>query len=128
LKNNTTLESALIFDGTTIQDTIPPEVISSYPRTGSSVNSYLPRISVLFSKIIMEEDIETELIEVETGKIIDIDILSKNSKHYIFRPKIKLNNYSSYKFTLHAKDINGNIMTMPLETIFLPIVRTDERK
>ena len=128
LKNNITLESALIFDGTTLQDTIPPEVISSYPRTGSSVNSYLPRISVLFSEIIMEKDIEINLIEVETGKIIDIEILSKNSKHYIFRPKIKLNNYSSYKFTLHARDINGNIMTMPLETIFLPIVRTDERK
>lgn len=123
LKNNITSETSLLFDGTTIQDTIPPEVISSNPRTGSSVNSYQPRISVLFSEIIMEEDIEIELVEVETGKIMEINILSRNSKHYIFSPQYRLNNYSSYKFTMQVKDNSGNIMTMPLETIFLPIVR-----
>ena len=125
LKNNLSLVTSLLFDGTTLQDTIPPEVISTFPRTGSSVNSYQPRISVLFSEIIMEEDIEIELVEVETGKIMNIDILSKNSKHYIFSPKHQLINYSSYKFTMQAKDISGNIMTMPLETIFLPIVRKE---
>jgi hypothetical protein len=122
-KGNMTSESSLIFYGTTMQDTIPPEVISSNPRTGSSVNSYQPRISVLFSEIIMEEDVEIELIEIETGKIENIDILSGNSKHYIFSPKNTLNNYSSYKFTIQAKDNSGNIMTKTFEIIFLPIVR-----
>ena len=126
LKNNISLETSLVFDGTTLQDTIPPEVISSNPRTGSSVNSYQPRISVLFSEIIMEEDIEIELIEVETGKIENIEILSRNSKHYIFSPQHRLNNYSSYKFTMQAKDSSGNIMVKPLETIFLLIVRKDD--
>ncbi len=125
-KNNVSLETSLVFDGTTLQDTIPPEVISSNPRTGSSVNSYQPRISVLFSEIIMEEDIEIELIEVETGKSMDIEILSRNSKHYIFRPKLQLNNYSSYKFTMQAKDSSGNIMVKPFETMFLSIVRKDD--
>ena len=125
-KNNRTLEDSLLFGGTTLQDTIPPEVISSNPRTGSSVNSFQPKISILFSEIILEKDIEMELIEVETEKIMYIDILSKNSKHYILRPKQKLNNYSSYKFTMQVKDSSGNIMTIPLETIFLPIVRKNE--
>ncbi len=122
-KDNMTSESSLIFDGTMLQDTIPPEVISSYPRTGSSVDSFLPKISVLFSEIILEKDIETKLIEVETGNIEDIVTLNKDSKHYILSSKHRLNNYSSYKFTLHAKDSSGNIMTKPFETIFLPIVR-----
>ncbi len=127
-KDNITSESSLIFDGTMLQDTIPPEVISSYPRTGSSVDSFLPKISVLFSEIILVEDIETKLIEVETGNIEDIVILNKDSKHYILSSKHRLNNYSSYKFTLHAKDSSGNIMTKPLETIFLPIVRNVNKK
>ena len=122
-KNNLTSEGLLLFDGTVLQDTIPPIVISSNPRTGSSVNSFLPKISVIFSEIIMEDDIETELIEVETGNIENIIVLSKNSKHYIFGSQHRLNNYSSYKFTIQAKDISGNIMTKPLEIIFLPIVR-----
>ena len=122
-KENMTSESSLIFDGTTQQDTIPPEVISSYPRTGSSVDSFLPKISVLFSEIILENDIEMELIEVETGNIEDIVILNKDSKHYILSPQHLLNNYSSYKFTMNVKDNSGNIMTKPFETIFLPIVR-----
>lgn len=122
-KNNLTLEGLLLFDGTVLQDTIPPVIISSNPRTGSSVNSFLPKISVIFSEIIMEDDVETELIEVETSKIEDIVVLNKNSKHYIFSSQHRLNNYSSYKFTIQAKDISGNIMTKPLEIIFLPIVR-----
>lgn len=122
-KDNLTSKDSLLFDGTTLQDTIPPEVIISNPRTGSSVNSYQPRISVLFSEIILENDIETELNEIETGKLEDIVVLNKNSKHYIFNSQNKLNNYSSYKFTVLAKDNSGNIMTKPLEIIFLPIVR-----
>ena len=127
-KNNMTTESSLIFDGSTVQDTIPPEVISSYPRTGSSVDSFLPKISDLFSEIILEDDIEIKLIEVETGNIEDIVILNKNSKHYIISSKHRLNNYASYKFTMQVKDSNGNIMTKPLEIIFLPIVRNENKK
>ena len=122
-KDNMTLESSLIFDGISLQDTIPPEVISSYPRTGSSVDTFLPKISVLFSEIILENDIETKLMEVETGNIEDIVILNKDSKQYILSPQHLLNNYSSYKFTMYVKDNSGNIMTKPFETIFLPIVR-----
>ncbi|MCK5052507.1 MAG: Ig-like domain-containing protein [Candidatus Cloacimonetes bacterium] len=123
LKKNMTSEGSLLFDGTTLQDTIPPEVISSNPRTGSSVNSFLPKISVIFSEIIMEDCIETKLSEVETGKVEDLKVISKNSKHYIFSSLHRLNNYSSYKFTIQAKDNSENIMTKPLEIIFLPIVR-----
>lgn len=128
LKNNMTSESSLLFDGISLQDTIPPEVISSNPRTGSSVNSFLPKISILFSEIILEDDIEIKLIEVETGNIEDIVILNKNSKHYILSPQHRLNNYSSYKFTMQAKDSSGNVMTKPLEIVFLPIVRKINKK
>lgn len=122
-KGNMTSEGSLLFDGTVLQDTIPPQVISSNPRTGSSVDSFLPKISVIFSEIIMEDDIETELIEIETGKTEEIVVLNKNSKHYIFSSQHRLNNYSSYKFEIQAKDNSGNRMTEPLEIIFLPIVR-----
>jgi len=125
MKNNLTNENSMQFYGTSIQDTIPPEVISSDPRNGSSVNSDLPKISVLFSEIIMEDDITTKIIEVETGNIENVTALNNNSKHYIFSPKHRLNNYSSYKFILTAKDINGNIMLNPLEIVFLPIMRKE---
>ncbi len=126
-KDNLTKEGSLLFDGTTLQDTIPPVVISSNPRTGSSVNSFLPRISILFSEIIMEDGFETKLIEVETGNIEETKVLSKNSKHYIFSSLHKLNNYSSYKFTIQSTDNSGNMMTKPLEIIFLPIVRKENK-
>jgi len=126
-KDNLTEEGAILFTGTTFQDTIPPEVISSDPRTGSSVNSFLPKISIHFSEIILEDDIESKLIEVETREIEDIVVLNKNSKHYVFSSKHRLNNYSSYKFVLSAKDISGNIMMKPLEIIFLPIVRNTKK-
>ena len=122
-KGNLTKEGSLLFDGTTLQDTLPPEIISSSPRTGSSVNSFFPRISIIFSEIIMEEGIETKLTEIETGEIEEINVISKNSKHYIFSSLHKLNNYSSYQFTLQAKDNCGNTMIEPLEIIFLPIIR-----
>ena len=71
----------------------------------------------------MEEGIETKLTEIETGEIEEINVISKNSKHYIFSSLHKLNNYSSYQFTLQAKDNCGNTMIEPLEIIFLPIIR-----
>jgi hypothetical protein len=73
----------------------------------------------------MEDDITTKIIEVETGNIENVTALNNNSKHYIFSPKHRLNNYSSYKFILTAKDINGNIMLNPLEIVFLPIMRKE---
>lgn len=127
-KDNITGEGALLIDGNTLIDSIPPEVVSSTPRTGSSVNTFLPKISVHFSEIILEDDIETQLIEIETGNVEDVVVLNSNSKHYIFSSQHKLNNYSSYKFNVSAKDINGNIMMNPLEIIFLPIVRVAKKE
>ena len=126
-KDNLTREEAILIDGNTLLDTIPPEVVSSNPRTGSSINTFLPKISVHFSEIILEDDIETQLIEIDTGNVEDIVVLNSNSKHYIFSSQHKLNNYSSYKFNVTAKDINGNIMMKPLEIIFLPIVRNPKK-
>lgn len=126
-KSNLTLIDSILFDGSTINDTIPPEVISSNPRTGSSVDTILPKISVKFSEIILEGDIDASLVEVETGKSEEIVFLNKNDKHYIFASQHKLNNYSSYKFVLNAKDFSGNIITKPLEIIFLPIVRESKK-
>jgi len=125
-KNNLTKLDSIVFDGSAKQDTIPPEVISSKPRTGSSVNTILPKLSVEFSEIIMEEDVNANLIEIETGKKEPIVILKSNSKHYIFASQHKLNNYSSYRFDLNVSDVSGNKLIKPLEIIFLPIVRDNK--
>lgn len=125
-KDNLTKLDSLSFDGSAKQDTIPPEILSSTPRTGSSVATVLPKFYVHFSEIIMEDKVEVNLTEIETGNKEPVVILNSNSKHYIFASQHKLNNYSSYKFELIVSDFSGNKLMKPLEIIFLPIVRDNK--
>ncbi|MCF7858706.1 MAG: Ig-like domain-containing protein [Candidatus Cloacimonetes bacterium] len=127
-KQNVNSSSSLMFNGITLRDTIPPKVISTKPRTGSSVNTLTPVISVLFSEIILEDNIEVKLVETETGKYNECLVLNANSRNYNFSPKQKLKNYSSYLFELKAKDNSGNISLAAVEIIFLPLQQSEREE
>ena len=122
-KNNVNVESNIIIMGTSVQDTIPPEVLSVNPRNGSSVNTLLPEIEIIFSEIIFQDSIKAEIIGLETNKEIRINIIKGDSERYLFQSNDELINYASYKFILEASDPNGNRLEELFEVVFIPIVR-----
>ncbi|MCK4956637.1 MAG: Ig-like domain-containing protein, partial [Candidatus Cloacimonetes bacterium] len=122
-KDNQVSKSKLIFTGKTIQDTIPPAVISTNPRNGSTINRLDPKIEVRFSEIILTENVEVKLIEVESGKQVTVDILAGDSDIFIFQPRKNLKNWSSYKLELMVADYENNFLNDKFDIIFIPIIR-----
>ena len=122
LKDNILEESSIIFDGISIQDTIPPNVISSFPRNGATINTLLPEIVIEFSEIILSQNLDVKLISVESQELVEVNILNSNSDILKFVPSVELTNYSSYNFIIIAFDMNNN-ESNEFSTSFIPIVR-----
>lgn len=122
-KGNVKDSSSVVFGYSAAQDSFPPNLERITPRNGSTVNSLLPEIRIEFSEIIMKKDFEAELYEVESGRKINLSQLSENSKEYILKPGISLENYSSYRLKIRIKDVNGIPAEEEIETVFIPIVR-----
>ena len=122
-KNNINVETNIIIMGTSVQDTIPPEILSVNPRNGSSVNTLLPEIEIIFSEIIFRDSIKAQILGLETNKEIGISLIKGDSERYLFQPNENLVNYASYKFIIEASDPNGNRLEELFEVVFIPIVR-----
>ncbi len=124
LKENVLIESSILFDGISIQDTIPPNVISSFPRNGATIKTLLPEIVIEFSEIILTENLSAKLISVESQLIAEMKIDKGNSNIFIFKPSKELTNYSSYNFIISAFDMLNNELE-EFSTFFIPIVRQE---
>ncbi|NQV18022.1 MAG: Ig-like domain-containing protein [Armatimonadetes bacterium] len=124
LKENVLDESSILFDGISIQDTIPPIVISSFPRNGATIKTLLPEIVIEFSEIILTENLSAKLVSVESQELTEMRIDKGNSNIFIFKPSRELTNYSSYNFIITASDMTNN-KSEEFSTFFIPIVRQE---
>jgi len=124
LKENVLVESSILFDGISIQDTIPPKVISSFPRNGATIKMLLPEIVIEFSEIILTENLSAKLISVESQELTEMKIDKGNSNIFIFKTALELTNYSSYNFIISASDMTNNKLE-EFSTFFIPIVRQE---
>jgi len=111
-----------IFDGVAFQDTIPPRIISTSIRNGSTIKTLKPKINVKISELIFSNNLEAKLTEVETDENIELDIVSQKNGDISLIPKANLQNLSSYKLTIQIKDSNNNASEDLTEILFIPII------
>ena len=121
-KNNISEENSIKIEGKVVQDTIPPEIVYIKPRNGSIINNLNPEIEIFFSEIILQDNIEVKLISSETNNIIRLANIQSDSKKYLYKPKKKLENYSSYKIEVKAVDNSGKELP-DFSSVFIPIFR-----
>ena len=125
-KGNINENPSLLFSGTTIQDTIPPEVISTYPRTGSTISTLKPKLKIEFDEIILAKDFTSVLYEVETNKTVQTELLESDSDFYLLTPNGSLNNLSSYRLEINFSDSKGNRASDEYQLLFIPIIRKND--
>ncbi len=121
-KNNLSCDS-ILFDGKTLQDTVPPEIVDYFPRNGATVAELLPTFKVEFNEIIFSQDIEARFIEMEANRQFEAEIFENMAGKFFVKPVKKLNDMSSYKLHISAKDKKNNRQKNSLEINFIPIVR-----
>lgn len=108
--NNITTDIVTRFSGKTFKDSLAPEIISLHPVAGKIITTKRPEIKVTFSKIIFPNDIKIELVNSESGEVVELESNTKASFSHIFYPKNPLINYNSYEIKIlqNTSDINGN--------------------
>jgi hypothetical protein len=124
-KENVTALNRVEFSGSTIEDSTPPQIISTNPRNGTTVNNLLPMLEVRFSEIIPRASLKARLIVTDTKREIDLAVIKADGRVYQFKPKQELENYRSYVLQISASDISGNKLAEELLLNFLPLKRTD---
>lgn len=120
--NQTTLDTLLI-QGMPVADTIGPTIMKSSPRNGSSINNLQPEILIVFSEIVLKDDIELTLQGLEDEKYVDLEFVEYNSTSLIVKPESALNNLTSYRIELNANDPKGNNLDQTYNLDFIVIVR-----
>ena len=128
MKGNINEISAIVFEGTTRNDTISPQITEIIPRNGSTIANLSPEFKVVFSELIPENNLQGKLYAEETGDSISVKIIKGNAKEYIFKPGKKLNNYTTYRLKIVAKDAAGNELTGNSEFAYISISRVKNRK
>ncbi|MDD3051185.1 MAG: Ig-like domain-containing protein [Candidatus Cloacimonetes bacterium] len=127
LAGNTTDSLSFETFSVTLPDSLSPEVVKISPRDGSVVSSLAPEISVQFSEIINEKDIEVTLLNTETNQTVGINSFSKGSdrKKYYFSPETRLQNFSSYTFIVEDNtcDPRGNLLKSEVVQRFIVIIK-----
>jgi len=68
LKGNLNPVSLIDFVGTTRKDTISPQIIGIFPRSGSTLNSLSPEFKITFSELILKEDLRAKLFGGRDGR------------------------------------------------------------
>ncbi len=123
LKNNVTDSTAILFDGSVVRDTIPPEIISLSPRNGETIETFSPEFVMEFNEIIPEDGLEVILTDVEKAENIPLSVSEINSKICKVIARQNLENYSTYEFKVKAKDYEGNLADDYFQVKFIVIVR-----
>jgi len=124
-KENVTALNRVEFAGSTNEDSTPPQIVSTNPRNGTTVNNLLPTLEVQFSEIIPRASLKARLIVEDTKREIDLAVIKADGRVYQFKPKQELENYRSHVLQISATDISGNKLAEELLLNFLPLKRTD---
>ncbi|RLC51183.1 MAG: hypothetical protein DRH79_06580 [Candidatus Cloacimonadota bacterium] len=123
MKMNCSDSLQIFVDGSVVQDSIPPEIISVFPRNGATVDNLKPRIMIQFSEIILEQNFSAKLRALESGEEFQLELIEKNSDRYKLKPVGKLKNYSSYTLSVNVSDLTGNNSAEDDVITFIPILR-----
>jgi len=123
MKMNCSDSLQIFVDGSVVQDSIPPEIISVFPRNGATVDNLKPRIIIQFSEIILEQNFSAKLRALESGEEFQLELIEKNSDRYKLKPVGKLKNYSSYTLSVNVSDLTGNNSAEDDVITFIPILR-----
>jgi len=123
MKMNCSDSLQIFVDGSVVQDSIPPEIISVFPRNGATVDNLNPRIMIQFSEIILEQNFSAKLRALESGEEFQLELIEKNSDRYKLKPVDKLKNYSSYTLSVNVSDLTGNNSAEEELLTFIPIIR-----
>ncbi len=123
MKNNLNLSIFKEFKGVALIDTIPPTIITTFPKDGAVINSLEPILKISFSEIILDKDLHVKLSSNENEKFIDVKLVKSDGINFKLIPKTKLKNYSSYKLSIlkDTKDYVGNSMESTKAINFIPI-------
>jgi len=124
-RGNLTELSALTIQSSTVQDIVPPSVVSTLPRTGATVNELQPVLSITFSEPIPTSNFKASLKESEGNREIAFKVIKSNSYTYRLQPEKPLTNYKSYILTIdeETSDISGNRLQKDFRLTFLPLLR-----
>jgi len=124
-KGNITELSSKIISASTVPDKTAPQVMTTIPRNGASVNNLMPTLEVTFSEIIPASKFKAAVKEVETDKNIPFKIIKSNSKTYQIQPEKELSNYKTCVLVIEdeTSDISGNKLSSDFKLVFLPISR-----
>jgi hypothetical protein len=124
-KGNVNPRSSVTIAGSREQDKTAPEIVSTVPRNGASVNNLQPVIEVNFSEIIPSSTFTAYLKETDANKSIPFRIINSNQKTYRLQPEKPLSNYKSCLLTIESStsDLSGNKLKESYKLVFLPIIR-----
>jgi hypothetical protein len=87
---------------------VAPVVLFTQPRSGAVLGQVKPLIEVRFSEIIPAESARFELVRDETSTAVPIIIERAGGDHYVLRPTVPLQTYSTYRLEVSASDAAGN--------------------
>jgi len=107
-RGNRTPADSIFFDAAAVADTVAPVVLFTQPRSGAVLGQVKPLIEVRFSEIIPAESARFELVRDETSTAVPIIIERAGGDHYVLRPTVPLQTYSTYRLEVSASDAAGN--------------------
>jgi methionine-rich copper-binding protein CopC len=124
-KGNFSVESSVQFLAQSSSDTTPPQLLSTIPRSGATVNDLRPKLELTFSEIMTGKNLKISLVASDTKKEVPVEILNVQGRKVIVQPSQELTNYRSYSLTIlkESTDYSGNELQEDRELIFLPIKR-----
>lgn len=123
LKGNVAGVDSLTFDAVAQSDTIPPVVLETIPRNGSTVGSSQPQIRIRFSELMRLEDIDVELMVLETGQMVDTRWVESSVSEFVLEPVSALERYQSCRLRILSttQDPAQNPMAEEIEVNFIPV-------
>ncbi len=107
-KNNFSEEINTYMMGTDKEDTIIPKIINCSVRNGATISESIPEIEILFSEIMLKDQVSFNLYENETHNQIPMKAINFNSSKWKFKPEIELKPFNSYTFTISKNSTDHN--------------------
>lgn len=122
-KKNISDSLFIVFDGSALRDSIPPEVVNSFPGNGETINESKPVFKLEFDEIVLRGNVTANLQDIEKKMNIALKVVKADSKIINLIPLKKLENYSTYELSVQVKDQANNSMAEEYKIKFIVIVR-----
>lgn len=120
-KNNINANVKMFVKGVNTKDNKEPQLLSSYPHNGATVQDLTPTIALQFTEIMSAKNLHCKITEIETKKNIPFTILSDFASKQTIQCKQQLTNYYSYQLTIDKStcDSSKNTLSKSHEILFM---------